>query len=148
MPEIEYDEKYTRCVDIVIDIEGGYVFDKDDPGGETKYGISKRSHPDLDIKNLTKDDARKLYFKEYWVPSGAISLPWPLCLYLLDASVHHGVTRGKRMLSDSKMNPDRLLLERLAFMVYLVLKNNKLKKYIYGWVRRVRKLYMIVKEAD
>ena len=29
-----------------------------DPGGETKYGISHRAHPDVDIKSLTLDQAR------------------------------------------------------------------------------------------
>jgi lysozyme family protein len=39
-----------------------------DHGGETKFGISKAAFPDLDIKNLTKDDARKIYTERFWVP--------------------------------------------------------------------------------
>ena len=34
--------------------EGGYVRDKNDPGGETKYGISKRSYPNEDIRELSR----------------------------------------------------------------------------------------------
>ena len=29
----------------MIENERGYVFDKNDPGGETKFGISKKSYP-------------------------------------------------------------------------------------------------------
>jgi lysozyme family protein len=50
----------------IIPIEGGYVFDADDPGGETKYGISKHSYPDLDIKNLTLDEAAVIYKRDFW----------------------------------------------------------------------------------
>ena len=48
--------------------EGGYVNDPDDPGGETKYGICKRSYPHLDIKNLTLDQAAEIYRRDYWEP--------------------------------------------------------------------------------
>lgn len=46
--------------------EGGYVNDPQDPGGETKWGISKRAFPELDIKNLTIDDAKEIYRRKYW----------------------------------------------------------------------------------
>jgi len=49
-----------------IGIEGGYVNDPDDPGGETKYGISKRSYPETDIKNLTLAEARHIYQCDFW----------------------------------------------------------------------------------
>lgn len=49
-------------------VEGGYVNDPNDPGGETKYGISKRSYPRVDIKNLTEDDARKIFIEDYFNP--------------------------------------------------------------------------------
>lgn len=46
--------------------EGGYVDNPDDPGGETNMGISKRQFPDLDIKNLTQDQAIGIYREGYW----------------------------------------------------------------------------------
>lgn len=49
-----------------IGLEGGYVFDPDDPGGETKFGISKRSYPNIDIAGLTIHAAKAIYFKDYW----------------------------------------------------------------------------------
>jgi len=50
----------------LMKLEGGYVNDKTDPGGETNWGISKRSYPDLDIKNLTKLQAKEIYQRDYW----------------------------------------------------------------------------------
>ena len=43
---------YDQCFDRLIGAEGGYVNDPNDAGGETKWGISKRSYPYLDIANL------------------------------------------------------------------------------------------------
>jgi hypothetical protein len=36
-------------------LKPGYVNDPSDPGGETQWGISKRSYPDVDIKALTRE---------------------------------------------------------------------------------------------
>ncbi len=46
--------------------EGGYVNDKDDPGGETNYGITKRTFSDINIKTLTKKHAAKIYQEHWW----------------------------------------------------------------------------------
>lgn len=51
----------------VIGLEGGYVNDPDDPGGETKYGISKRSYPQVDIKNLSLEQAKQIYYRDFWL---------------------------------------------------------------------------------
>ena len=49
-----------------LGLEGGYVNDPDDPGGETMYGISKRSYPDVDIARLTTGQAMTIYRQDYW----------------------------------------------------------------------------------
>lgn len=50
----------------LMGFEGGHTLDIDDPGGETNWGISKRSYPDVDIKNLTRDGARAIYLRDFW----------------------------------------------------------------------------------
>ena len=50
----------------ILAIEGGYDNDLLDAGGETKYGISLRSYPHLDIKNLTKEQALEIYKRDFW----------------------------------------------------------------------------------
>ena len=59
---------FERAIDKTLAWEGGYVNDPKDPGGETKYGISKRAHPDVDIKNLSREKACAIYKKHYWDP--------------------------------------------------------------------------------
>jgi lysozyme family protein len=62
------DEKFRKAIDRVLEFEGGYSNDPSDAGGETKYGISKRSYPNLDIKNLSLDGAKLIYYRDFWEP--------------------------------------------------------------------------------
>ena len=64
--------EFKLAIPRVITNEGGYVNDPDDPGGETHWGISKRSYPSLDIKNLTEDEAVAIYLKDFWKYDGII----------------------------------------------------------------------------
>lgn len=57
---------FNEAFEEVIGLEGGYVFDPADLGGETKYGISKAAYPQVDIKNLTLEQAKEIYFRDYW----------------------------------------------------------------------------------
>lgn len=60
-------EEYEQeIINGVIEREGGYVNHPDDPGGETKFGISKRAYPELDIRNLSVSKAREIYYRDYW----------------------------------------------------------------------------------
>jgi len=52
---------------VLMDIEKGYSNHKNDYGGETKYGISKRSYPQLDIPSLTIDQAKDVYYRDFWL---------------------------------------------------------------------------------
>ncbi len=58
--------EFNDIIEVVLHHEGGYVNDPKDPGGETNFGVAKRSHPDVDIKNLTKDGAKEIYKEHYW----------------------------------------------------------------------------------
>jgi lysozyme family protein len=59
---------FSLAYPAVLKIEGGYVNDPNDPGGETKWGITKRDFPEEDIPNLTKERAIELYKMKYWDP--------------------------------------------------------------------------------
>ena len=58
---------FDEIIGITLHHEGGYVHDPKDLGGETNFGIAKRFYPDVDIKNLTEDEAKEIYKKDYWV---------------------------------------------------------------------------------
>jgi lysozyme family protein len=57
---------FERAFIETIDLEGGYVNDPADSGGETKFGISKRSYPNINIAALTIHAAKVIYFRDYW----------------------------------------------------------------------------------
>lgn len=61
---ITFDEAFDR----LLGHEGSYSNNPSDPGGETNWGISKRSYPQVDIKNLTQDQAACIYHKDFWEP--------------------------------------------------------------------------------
>jgi len=65
-PETPPDKYFQIAFFKTIEHEAGYVNDPDDPGGETKFGISKRSYPEIDIKNLGRKKARPIYLRDFW----------------------------------------------------------------------------------
>ena len=59
---MKYNEiDWLIIIEKVLKHEGGYVNDPTDLGGETNFGITKRFYPDVDIKNLTKEQAVEIY---------------------------------------------------------------------------------------
>ena len=87
----DFDKAFT----IVIGVEGGYespaqAVANNDPGGETKFGICKRDHPDLDIANLTIDQAKAIYKPQYWDAVKGDQLPCPLSIFMFDCAVNQG----------------------------------------------------------
>ena len=72
---VTYSEKFKKAVDFVINNEGGYVFDRNDPGGATKYGISQKAYPTLNIKELRREDAIKIYYCDYWLKGKFEQIP-------------------------------------------------------------------------
>lgn len=146
----------------VIEREGGerLVNDPDDPGGLTKWGISKRANPDEDIENLTLDDAIRIYLEKYWIPSRASELPNQLQDLYFDMVVNLGQrnavkvlqkasnhNKSKKIIVDGRIGPntlnaaqkvekDRLKAFRVMYYAKICINNKKLLKYYYGWFRR------------
>lgn len=93
-----FDEAFAAT----IGIEGGYVNDEEDKGGETKFGISKRSYPSLDIKNLSLDDAKVIYLKDYWTSYGDLSnLPRSIAIEVFDTGVNMGARYARKLLQEA-----------------------------------------------
>jgi len=84
-----------------VSVEGGHSNDPQDPGGETKFGISKKSFPSLDIAALTIDDAKKIYKKDYWDIHSLDALPPDVALCVFDAAVNQGGGAAVEMLQDA-----------------------------------------------
>lgn len=78
--------------------EGGYVNDPNDPGGETNWGISKRSYPQLDIKALTREEAIEIYRRDFWDRINADELYDGVAWQALDFAVNSGIETAIRKL--------------------------------------------------
>ncbi|MEG3640458.1 glycoside hydrolase family 108 protein [Magnetococcus sp. PR-3] len=155
----EYNKAFQKAVNLILAHEGGYVNDPDDPGGETKFGISKRAYPNVDIAALTREDAVALYHRDYWQPIHGDDLPPLLAMAVFDAAVNQGVSRAAKLLqkslrvtADGKIGPQTLaatknhppldlladyMSRRAKHYHKLACKNPSQAKYIRGWLKRL-----------
>ena len=155
--------KFETAVALVLKNEGGISADKDDRGGFTKYGISSRFHPDVDIVNLTKDGAKEIYWAKYWAPNKYASIKnESLAAKVMDLAVVCGPHRANRWLkmacnecgagivADGKIGPwtlsavnDRdpvrlmVLFLRYARAYFEKIATGRQKKFLHGWLNRV-----------
>ena len=157
--ENEEMSKFDEIIEVVLEHEGGYVNDPKDPGGETNFGIAKRSNPDVDIKNLTKAEASLIYKTKYWDKNKVESLPEELWHIYFDMCVNMGrsravkilqqsaVNRGRNIKVDGGLGPntikalkgvelERVRAFRVRYYVELVNKKPDLEKFYFGWFRR------------
>lgn len=87
---MNFDAAFER----VIGHEGGLSDDPQDPGGLTKYGISKRAYPNEDIEKLTLDRAKEIYRRDYWDRIQGDQLPAWIAGQVFDAAVNSGVRQA------------------------------------------------------
>jgi len=151
---------FKNSVEKVLVSEGGYVNDPNDRGGETKFGISKRAYPNTDIKNLTVDQAKEIYKRDYWDKVKADDILSDTISYeLFDTAVNMGVRTasklaqmvcdaypdgfiGKNTLTlinemDEELFIAKFKIAKIARYAYLVKKRPSNRKFLFGWINRV-----------
>ena len=87
---------FKTVFDRTLGHEGNYNNNPNDPGGETKWGISKRSYPNLIIKELTEEDAFNIYYRDFWLRLGMDRLPDGVQFQLFDFAVNSGIETAIR----------------------------------------------------
>lgn len=92
------DDAFWAQIGPTLEFEGGYVDDPADSGGETNFGISKRSYPDLDIAALSVDDAMSIYKRDFWDAPGLARLNDPPAGKVFDLAVNMGQRQATRLL--------------------------------------------------
>jgi lysozyme family protein len=85
-----YPPAFERAVDRVLSNEGGYTRNPADPGGETRFGISKREYPQININSLMREEAIAIYFRDWWQRYHYSDLPGPTGAKLFDLAVNIG----------------------------------------------------------
>ena len=89
---------FDTAFDRLIGHEGKYVNDPEDPGGETNWGISKRSYPHVNIKDLTREQAREIYRLDFWERVDADNLADGVAFQTFDFAVNSGIETAVRHL--------------------------------------------------
>lgn len=162
---------FDKAIEITLKFEGGLSDHVNDRGGLTKYGVSQKAYPGIDIRALTLEKAKEIYKRDYWNPCHCNELMWPVNLCMFDHAVNSGVSAAKSFLQDTlkvkvdlKIGPKtiasanlanpidlskRLLDARLIRFVSIVKHSpsNQLD-FLLGWMRRINELYFIVGRAS
>lgn len=89
-----YSGEFLSAVARVLADEGGYSANPADPGGATRFGISARAHPGLDIAALTRDEAVAIYWREWWQRFGFARLPAAVAAKTFDLAVNIGAAHA------------------------------------------------------
>lgn len=156
--------KFDKAFNFVIISEGGTNNDPLDRGGLTNFGISQKQYPHLDIENITLDQARNIYYTDYWYKNKCYMMSSELAIVLFDSSVNcgqyaaakwiqracnkfgsnlviDGIIGSRTCLEIIKYHPNSLLdlviSERLRRYIDLIEDYPEQIRFIKGWIRRV-----------
>ena len=154
----------------------GYVNDINDRGGITKFGIAKNANPDLSITTLTYDAAKRVYYKKYWLAGDCADIATfapKLAMLHFDGCVNHGNGRASKMLQeavgatiDGDIGPksleaikracaapggelavcEKVAQIRTSFYNAIVAAKPTQKKFLNGWMNRIREVLVMVKK--
>ena len=176
---IKRSPRFERVVSATIEWEtggdkhGGLTMDPNDAGGTTKWGISQKAYPTLDIKNLTYKEAVDIYYSKYWNPLYDVIPDEELAFRIFDLSVLFGVKTVVRQLQKSvseyktlaidgnfgpmtltaitmaivekKVNFNLLLQDRMKVYTYFITTFRN-RSFRQGWYNRIARPYNGVKK--
>jgi lysozyme family protein len=165
--------KYDNAFELLLGNEGVLSLDRNDRGnwtsgkigvgtlGGSKYGISSASYPNLDIKNLSIEEAKAIYKRDYWDKIQGDNLPSAINFDVFDTAVNSGSRKAIELLQKAvgvtvdgiigkdtlfavnSINPLMVCIRfnayRLQFMTECSAWNTQGK----GWARRISKNLLI-----
>lgn len=153
--------QFNDYLKVILQHEGGSKITENpkDPGGLTKYGISARSYPGLNIRELTLAEASSIYYHDYWAKLRIDNITDELLkLHIFDMAVNAGIKPSIKLLqgilgvtmdgviglnTEAKIGQfegdlvEEYKKERIQYYNNLVSKNAKLKTFLKGWINRV-----------
>lgn len=157
---------FNDIINEVLESEGGSRITKDplDAGGTTKYGISQRAYPNLDIEALTEKDAKDIYLNDYWIPAKTDKVPAQIREIYFDMVVNFGQRSAVKVLQQAcngkntydikvdglignatigackNLEPDRLRAYRVLKFARIVIKKPSQERFWFGWYRRALRI--------
>ena len=143
-----YDENFNKLIDFIFGVEKGYVNDKNDSGGPTNLGVTyeiydawNREHgkPLKDIKQITRAEAKEIYYNWYWLESGANKLEDLREAYVLfDMAINSSPYEAKRIFKESNNNIYKFLENRKKYYDRIIELHPEKQGYRQGWYNRLR----------
>lgn len=153
---------FNMAVTALLIKEGGATYTETvgDLGGATKYGISSKSFPTIDIKNLTELQAKSIYRAEYWDRiHGDDIVAQTAAMAVFEAAVNMGVVTASKMAqiavdahADGVIGKDTIMainsmpqylfecsfkLACIARYAHICTADHSQCKFLLGWINRV-----------
>ena len=148
-------ENFEKALEFLFPSEGGYVNNKKDRGGPTNMGITQttlnsyRKRKGLaykDVKNITRDEAKAIYYDDYWKVSGADKISDPnMAVAMFDTAVLHGPGTAKIFYNQSNGDLNKFLEIRQKSYDKIVANDPEQKIFYNGWNNRVNNLRNSIK---
>lgn len=169
---------FNESFDRVFTNEGLFQDDPNDRGnwtsgrvgeGElkgTKFGLAAMTYPDLDIRNLTKAEAKEIYYRDWWLALDMQRFRSAMQYQMFDAAINHGMHNATKMLQraahavdDGIIGPNTwrrvthmdlndLLLRFLAYRLDFMAQITTWKHYGKGWARRIAHNLLLAAEDN
>lgn len=134
---------FNLAFDWIISAEGGESNRQNDRGGHTKFGISKRAFPHVDIANLTLERARLIYWQHFWQANHCEQLSTVVAITLFDAAVNHGSYHAVVMLQNAVgAKPDGVFGSKTIAAVKAANQLELLRFYLARRARRYARICM------
>ncbi|MDP1977233.1 glycoside hydrolase family 108 protein [Undibacterium sp.] len=146
---------FNTCIAPILKNEGGTSNHPLDAGKLTRFGISQRSYPKLDIAALTAEQAKALYKRDFWDANQLDQFPLVVAFEFFDCAVNCGAGTAARLLQRAvgvaedgiigpvtlaavgKFNADKLLKRMLAHRIKFYTKLSNWPTFGAGWVNRL-----------
>jgi lysozyme family protein len=155
----QYHGNLNKALEWILKIEGGLSDDPSDQGGKTKFGISQKQYPDIDIAGLTIEEAREIYRVDYYDAYRCSELPPAIGLYLFDGVVNHRASSAIKFLQIAvESKPDGIIgpmtiaatfrtnttktihemnITRTRYYFDIVTARSDQAKFLDGWLSRI-----------
>lgn len=143
-------DKWQRSIAFVLEAEGGWADNPNDPGGATMRGITigtytrwREAHGQPkptkeDLRNISGAEVHQIYHEWYWLASGSDTLPFPLCLAVMDLAVNGGVGRAKEALNAAGAD----FMKYMAWRIDWYTRISNFEIFGRAWIRRCSRLMM------
>ena len=160
-------------LDLILQLEGGYSNDENDPGGETMYGIIASEYkkylehkglPSTSVRNITKEQVVEIYNTQYWAPMHLDLLAKDKAIYMFQFGINCGTRKAIMLVqealglkADGVIGPKSAAAINKAPMETLVnvqksrydviiAHNEKLEVFRKGWNNRIKDTLLYIKQ--